>query len=166
MKETKKLLGIAFLCLFAWGYSACDNPVNEPRAVDAARGITRQEDMDEPFDYVITGIEKVSQELFGDVKIGSEEFLFNLDESPDFIYVDFTNSGYAVFAAESFELLEYAAQGSLPYQNTRARRYYGGPTNYFNKENEKFVNTVTKESVHVTSVEAETYSRRIVDISL
>ena len=58
-------------------------------------------------------IVKISQELLGNVIIGSKEFLFNLDESPDFIYVNYINSGYAVFAAESLEPLEFAAQGSL-----------------------------------------------------
>ena len=106
-------------------------------------------------------IEKLSQEMFGNVHIGSEEFLFNLDESPDFIYVDYTNSGYAVFAAESLELLEYAAQGSLPYQDTQARRYYNGPKNYLTKVNEQFVNEVTSESFTISATEAKAYSQAI-----
>ena len=106
-------------------------------------------------------IVKISRELLGNVIIGSQEFLFNLDESPDFIYVDFTNSGYAVFAADSLEVLEFAAQGSLPYQNTRGRRYYNGPKGYYTKRNEQFVNEVTNESFVISASEARASSQAI-----
>jgi hypothetical protein len=123
------LLGMALVCVFAGIYSACDNPA----------GMRNPGKYPEQLMAYTASIEKISREMFGNVIIGSQEFLYNLDDSPDFIHVDFTNSGYAVFAAESLELLEYAAQGSLPYQNTRSRRYYNGPKGYFSKINEQFV---------------------------
>jgi hypothetical protein len=109
-------------------------------------------------------VDAASSEIFGDVKIKSSEYLYNLDDSPDYIYVDFTDYGYAVYFKDTMELMEYAPWGNLPYPETRARRYYGGPTNYFNKEDEQWVNTVTKESVYVTRTEAETYSRQVVEL--
>jgi hypothetical protein len=109
-------------------------------------------------------VDAASSEIFGDVKIKSSEYLYNLNDSPDYIYVDFKDYGYAVYFKSTMELMEYSPRGNLPYPETRARRYYGGPTNYFNKEGEQLVNAVTKESVYVTSAEAETYSRQIVEL--
>ena len=77
--------------------------------------------------------EQVVQEMFGDKRIRATEYLYNLNDSADFVYVDFVNYGYAVFLRETSELLEYAASGSLPYPNAMARKYYGGPTNYYRK---------------------------------
>jgi hypothetical protein len=156
------LLGIALICVFAGIYSACDNPAGNPPAADRKSGNTGN--LGEYSEYLMaytSDIEKISQEIFGNVIIGSQEFLFNLDESPDFIYVDFTNYGYAVFAADSLELLEYSAQGSLPYQSTRGRRYYNGPKGYFSKVNEHFVNEVTNESFAISASEAKAYSKAV-----
>lgn len=90
-------------------------------------------------------IQTLSHELFGDVRIKSSEFLYNFDGSADFIYVDFEDYGYAVFSADTLELLEYAPQGGLPYNTTK--KYYGGPTNYFQRNGEQFTNTVTGNSI-------------------
>jgi len=109
-------------------------------------------------------IDTVSRGIFGDVKIRSSEYLYNLNDSPDYIYVDFEDYGYVVYFRDTMEMMEYAPLGSLPYQDTRARRYYCGPTNYFNKEDEFFINTVTNESFSITRAEAEAYSWKIVEI--
>jgi len=160
MKKAK-YLGIALICVFAVIYSACDDPTDKLPS-DIERGaVGNPSEYAEHLTAYTTNIEKISQELLGKVTIGSQEFLFNLDESPDFIYVDFTDSGYAVFAAESLELLEFAAQGSLPYQNTRGRRYYNGPKGYFTKINEHFVNEVTNESFVISASEAKANSQAI-----
>ena len=157
-----KLLGITLICVFAVIYNACDNPVSKLTAAGTNRSITQNlGEYSEQLVAYSAGIEKTSLELFGNVTIGSQEFLFNLDESPDFIYVDYTNYGYAVFAAESLELLEFAAQGSLPYQNTRGRRYYNGPKGYFAKINEQFINEVTNESFAISASDAKAYSQTI-----
>jgi hypothetical protein len=83
-------------------------------------------------------VEQVSSELFGDKTIKTAEYLYNLNDSPDFVYVDFEEYGYAVFLRETSELLEYAPTGSLAYPGTRAKKYYGGPTNYFSERNFNF----------------------------
>ena len=163
MKKVNKILGIFLICLFAGIYnSACDSPLDKLPAKDAIEGYARSlSEHSEHLKAYAAGIARISQEMFGNVIIGSKEFLFNLDESPDFIYVNFTNSGYAVFAAESLELLEFAAHGSLPYQNTRGRRYYNGPKGYFIKVNEQFVNVVTNEPFVISASEAKVYSQAI-----
>lgn len=106
-------------------------------------------------------IESVSQELFGDVQINSSEFLYNLDESSDYIYVTFEGDGYAVFLKDTMELMEYSPQGRLSYPNTIARKYYGGPNVYLTKENNCFVNTVSGESVYLSAEEAESFSSEV-----
>lgn len=60
-------------------------------------------------------VESLSKELFGDLKIKSSEYLYNFDDSADFIYVDYEGYGYAVFFASTLELLEYSPKGSLPF---------------------------------------------------
>jgi len=162
MKKANKFLGTALVCLFALSYSACDNPAGKLPAVGTERSIAENlGEHSEQLTAFTAGIEKLSQEMFGNVRIGSEEILYNLDDSPDFIYVEFTDSGYAVFAADSLELLEHAAQGSLPYQNTQARRYYNGPQRYLTKVDEQFVNEVTNVSYAISVDEAKTYSQAI-----
>ena len=51
-------------------------------------------------------IDSVTYEIFGDKKIRSSEYLYNLDDSPDFIYVDFENYGYVVYFKDTMEMME------------------------------------------------------------
>ncbi|MCL2139598.1 MAG: leucine-rich repeat domain-containing protein [Treponema sp.] len=111
-------------------------------------------------------VDKASREIFGNLKIKSREYLYNLDDSPDFIYVDFEDYGYAVFLRETLEMLEYAPWGSLPYPVTRERRYYGGPKNYLNKDGDVFTNVVTNETALVSGMEASSYSQEVREIFL
>ena len=164
MKKARTLLGIIFVCLFAVSYSACDNPFAKLPTVGTESGIMGYLNEHSEQLTIYSDIELISQEMFGDVRISSEEFLYNLDDSPDFIYVDFEDSGYAIFAADSLELLEYSANGSLPYQDTRARRYYNGPKAYLNKEGEQFINIITAETFSLSVNEAKARSQKTRDI--
>ena len=109
-------------------------------------------------------VEKLSYELFGDVKVQSIEYLYNLNDSPDFIYVDFKNYGYAVYLQDTLELLEYSPKGSLPYADARARKYYSEPANYFNKNGELFVNAVSNEVLSLSRSESEMYAQQILEL--
>lgn len=109
---------------------------------------------------ISSSIEEKSNELFGDVRIKSSEYLYSLDESPDFIYIDFEDFGYAIFLRDNLELLEYAPQGNLPYLEGE-RKYYCGPKNYFNKASGQFVNIFTNESFLMSAIELETYSHAL-----
>ncbi|MCL2798465.1 MAG: hypothetical protein FWD58_10550 [Firmicutes bacterium] len=103
-------------------------------------------------DDISLDVEAVSYRIFGDKQIKSSEYLYSPDDSADFVYVDFEDYGYAVFFAETMEMLEYAPQGCLPYADTDERRYYGGPTNYLAKEDGQFINIVTREAESVADV--------------
>ncbi|MCM1260843.1 MAG: leucine-rich repeat domain-containing protein, partial [Prevotella sp.] len=73
-------------------------------------------------------------------------YLYNLDGSPDYIYVDFIDqTGYAIFSEETLEILEYTNTGSFPYDSISEQKYYGGPYKYFVKINNSFKNILTNE---------------------
>lgn len=106
-------------------------------------------------------INVMSQELFGNARIENKEFLYNLDDSPDFIHVSFAGTGYAVFAAESLELMEYSPQGSLPFKSGQSKRYYSGPQNYYIKSDGQFVNALSGAALSISTAETKSYSQRI-----
>ena len=111
-------------------------------------------------------VDKVTREIFGDMRIKSREYLYNLDGSPDFIYVDFEDYGYAVYLRETLEMLEYAPWGSLPYPDTGEIRYYGGPKNYLTKNGDLFTNVLTSETALVSETEAIGYSQEVREVFL
>ena len=45
------------------------------------------------------------------------EYIYNLDDSADYIYIEFNEGGYAMLVANSLEIMEYSLQGNLPYMN-------------------------------------------------
>lgn len=48
-------------------------------------------------DFDNAGITETVRDLFGEKRIKSMEYLYNFNDSPDYIYVDFDDYGYAVF---------------------------------------------------------------------
>jgi hypothetical protein len=53
--------------------------------------------------------------MFSNKTIATTGYLYNFDGSADYIYIIFAGTaGYAIFAEETMELLEYAAEGSFP----------------------------------------------------
>ena len=102
----------------------------------------------------VTLIKEVTNDLFNNVEISSMEYLYNLDESPDYIYVEFEGSGYVVYSSETLDVMEYSLNGSLPY-NTDEKKYYAGPTNYLKKQKENFKNVTTNEVI--TKAESASY---------
>lgn len=79
--------------------------------------------------------------IFSDRPIEESGYLYNYDDSADYLYADFAdNMGYAIFANETMEVLEYSLEGDFPYDTHKnTKRYYGGPNMYFFKSNDKFV---------------------------
>lgn len=110
-------------------------------------------------------VEQVADELFGDVNIKSSEYLYNLDDSADYIYVEF-DDGYAVFLKDTMELLEYSAQGKLNYPEIETTKYYAGPSFYMYKDNDCFVDVVSQEYLFISKVAAQTYADGIREVLL
>lgn len=107
-------------------------------------------------------VEKVVADLFGnDAKIAYGEFLYNFDQSSDYVYVEFENTGYAVFLKETMELLEFSPTGKLCYPEIMSFKYYGGPGSYYYKRNNYFVDAMTNEQFYVSETEACAYASDI-----
>ncbi len=80
-----------------------------------------------------------------------------LDETEEFVVVEFVDSGYAVYLKEDMTLLEYAPFAQSPFNQSNS--YYAGPTQYFEKEGNVFINKFTDEEVSIT--EAQTVAQSI-----
>lgn len=106
-------------------------------------------------------IEKVSKELFGNVEIKLSDYLFNLDGSFDYIYVEFSNGGYAIFMKDSMELLEYSPQGRIDYSEEQGKKFYGGPNQYFSEVDGKFINIVSGETLNISNAQIQAYSENV-----
>ena len=80
--------------------------------------------VDQMYEYESkTIIQQVTENLFGDVIIESVEDLYNLDDSPDYLYVKFVDSGYAIYSSQTLDLLEYSLNSTLPYSGVN-KKYY------------------------------------------
>ena len=110
-------------------------------------------------------IEQVADEMFGDINIKSSEYLYNLDDSADYIYVEF-DEGYAVFLKDTMELLEYSAQGKLNYPEIETTKYYAGPSFYMFKNNDYFVDVLSQEYLYISKEAAQNYANEIREVLL
>ena len=62
--------------------------------------------------------------IFNNKTIKVCEYIYNLDDSADYIYIEFNEGGYVMLVANSFEIMEYSLQGNLPYTNFENKNYY------------------------------------------
>lgn len=82
-----------------------------------------------------------------DTEIEDEGYLYNYDDSIDYIYIDFIGSkGYVILLEETLEIVEYATQGEFPYKNIEVNKYYGGPNAYFVKNGKLFQDILTDKT--------------------
>lgn len=102
----------------------------------------------------------VPQSPFAGKTIGFSKYIYNLDDSADYIYVAFEDGGYAIFARDTMELMEYSLQGALPYSNSTAQEYYAGPANYLQKRDSKFVSMKTGQVIAISREEAVAFSQQ------
>ena len=74
-----------------------------------------------------------------------------LDEAEDYILVTGAgNGGYAIYAKDNLELLEFSPFCESPYKTVeKDKAYYGGPMSYYEKKNEVLKNIDTGEAVTV-----------------
>lgn len=96
-------------------------------------------------------IQEISENLFGNLSVKSVEYLYNLDDSPDYVYATFENCGYAVYSSDTLDLLEYSLEGNLPYPSGN-KKYYSGPTQYINRTEGTYKNISTGEVLTETDV--------------
>lgn len=108
-------------------------------------------------------ITQSSQSLFDNKVIKSCEYLYNLDDSADYILIAFENEGYAILSSQTLDLIEFSLQGNLPYNVNNSNKYYAGPLNYLQKINNQFFDNVTGQKYCIDINEALEYSQRIRD---
>lgn len=80
------------------------------------------------------------------------DYLQGLDEENDYIIVNSSVGGYAIFEREGMELIEYSDTNASPYGQESEEIYYAGPTNYYQKENETFKHLYTGEKFEKTQM--------------
>lgn len=100
------------------------------------------------------------QPYFSDKTIHEYKYIYNLDDSADYIYIDFKNGGYVLFSAETMEMMEYSLQGALPYSSSSSKNYYAGPSNYLHKNNSTFINLLTNRQLDITVNEALNFAQQ------
>ena len=106
-------------------------------------------------------VEKVSKELFKDVEIRHSEYLYNYDDSADYIYTTFKNGGYAIYYKDTFELLEYSPTCNVDDYNNKFKKYYGGPNSYLKKEESNFIDLKTNKKFEIDNNEKNNISKQI-----
>ena len=107
----------------------------------------------------LLALEEVTTDVFGEREINTCGYLYNLDDSADYIYVAFTTGEYAIFAKQTMEMLEYNLAGTLPYDTT-AQKYYVGPNNYLQKSNNTFYHALTGTELQITAAEAQAVAQQ------
>ena len=91
-------------------------------------------------------IQEYVNNKFGNIRVDGCEYLYNLDESPDYIYIEFEEEGYAILSSSTLDVMEYSYSGRIPYEDS-TKKYYAGPTSYLKKENNTFKNIETNEVI-------------------
>ncbi len=100
-------------------------------------------------------------EFFRKKDVNITRNLYGFDDKADYVYVEFVDSGYAVFYTKTMEMLEYSLSGNISLPNAKDRCYYAGPLNYYSKKGETYVNTSTGSRLDLSKEEAASYARRI-----
>ena len=102
------------------------------------------------------------EDIIVDADIETCEYLYSLDESPDYLYVELNNNGYAVFLSSTLELLEYSPTGRINFPVSASSKYYCGPGYYLIKANEnKYENIITGKETIISEEAALEYSDNI-----
>ena len=74
-------------------------------------------------------------------------YLQGLDGEEDYILVEREPAGYAIFYEKNFEIIEYSHNGRSPFDQMRkSDRVYGGPANYYKKDDNTLVQMITGET--------------------
>ena len=103
------------------------------------------------------------ESVFSGKSVSSYEYFYNLDDSADYIYIEFENGGYAVYAKDTMEMMEYSLQGNLPYDTSVSKKYYAGPSNYLQKVDGRFYNVKSGEQLTVSKAEAYEFANTVRD---
>ena len=106
--------------------------------------------------------ENVTYQMFGDIEISSCEYLYGIDNSLDYVYVDFKDGGYVIYDKHTMEMLEYSQTGDGPYDGVSGNKYYDGPAKYYaKKEDDKFLHLITNTDYEEDAAKSKSYDPEI-----
>lgn len=103
----------------------------------------------------------ILQPTFSGKTIQTCKYVYNLDDSADYIYIAFYEGGYALFSRDTMEIMEYSLQGELPYSDSSVKNYYAGPTNYYLKNSSQFVDMRTNKQLDIAPEDVVTFSQQV-----
>ncbi len=109
--------------------------------------------------YLTYDVTRTIKETLGSVTLRSSEYMYNLDDSADYIYVEFEEGGYAVLLKQTMELLEYSYNGELKYTDNTGKKYYGGPSRYYYRDSDCFIDVNSGASVEISKEYAIAYAQ-------
>ena len=160
MKKRKSLRSISFLLSLITIFSLF-SVLSSASAFAAEESTTLlTEEVEQYTRNLITNSTGRIQSTFAGKTVSFSKYIYNLDDSVDYIYVAFKEGGYVVFVRGTMEMMEYSLQGALPYSNSATQEYYAGPVNYLQKRDSKFANIQTGEVIAISREEAVTFSER------
>lgn len=84
------------------------------------------------------------------IKDSQRNFLLkDFDNKKAFIYIEFDLGGYVIYDRTGEFIYERTEEGSGPYEgySKPSKLYYGGPLNYYVKENGKYKNIMTGDTI-------------------
>lgn len=161
MKKKKSLRSISFLLSLMTIFSLF-SALTSVGAFAAEENTTfLTEEVEQYTQNPITNSTGRLQSTFAGKTIDFSKYIYNLDDSADYIYVAFEEGGYVVFVRDTMEMMEYSLQGALPYSNSATQEYYAGPANCLQKRDSQFVNMQTGEVIAISREEAVTFSEQI-----
>lgn len=109
----------------------------------------------------LTSKHSTINDIINDALVESCDYLYSMDDSADFIYMELSSGGYAIFLSQTMELLEYSPTGNLNYPASDSKKYYCGPGRYLSKESDKFVDISSGEAYVVSDETAIAYSESL-----
>jgi len=101
---------------------------------------------------------KETNELFKNKKIKAIEYLYNFNDSPDYVYVDFENEGYIIYQRDTLEMLEYSDYYNLNYSSNSSKKYYAGPSNYYEEREDELVDIQTGNHLKISNLDLKAYA--------
>ena len=162
MKKTKFIKNIFSIFLFV--SILCLNIMFFSTDVFASANLNELDSINDSIDETQNYGTEDGSNIFNNKTIKVCEYIYNLDDSADYIYIEFNEGGYVMLVANSFEIMEYSLQGNLPYTNFENKNYYLGPSNYFCKETNNYINLLTEDSIVLAEDKITEYSRKIRNI--
>lgn len=92
--------------------------------------------------------------------VKKQKYMYNLDGTPDYLYVEFENGGYIVFHKSSMTMMEYSMR-KRKHVDISKKEYYGGPGVYLVKDGDDFIDQVSNRRFQISVEESKNISDSI-----